>query len=475
MSDSESSARSSSLLASFRALTSGSTGYLVVNAINITEGIAYFGILALLTLFLQHGAGWSLQDSGSLVGWFTALVTLLMVPGGVVVDRLGVRRGFTVALGLMVLGRAVLLIPGVTGPGAAALWGTGSALFVMAAANGVLQPALYAGVKEYTDPKTASMGYAVLYAAMNLGMAGELLIAGNVREWWAQSVESTDPSVQTNGLLGPLLLCMLITMATFVLHTTVFTRKVEARDRTAQEPVDDEYARKSFLEKAKSLPITDARFLYFIFILLFVRMLFAHQWLTVPHYATYELDVDVNKFLAINPIVIVIFTPLITAYTQRVHVLTMMIVGTTISAVSTVLLWGPPSEGLLIAYMVLFSLGEAVWSSRFLEYVADMAPVGQVGAYMGLGCIPWFAAKMLTGQYSGHMLAKYIPEANPNPVDPETQGVLFRAIHEFVALLPAGDASTMWTIYGVVACISPLGLIAARKWIVKGVSSGIAE
>ena len=43
------------------------------------------------------------------------------------------------------------------------------------------------------------------------------------------------------------------------------------------------------------------------------------------------------------------------------------------------------------------ALEKQLWSSRFLEYVADLAPAGKVGAYMGLAGIPWFLAKMTTG------------------------------------------------------------------------------
>jgi len=99
----------------------------------------------------------------------------------------------------------------------------------------------------------------------------------------------------------------------------------------------------------------------------------------------------------------------------------------------------------LILYVVLFSLGEAVWSSRFLEYVADIAPAGKVGAYMGIAGVPWFLAKTVTGFYSGSMLERFCPEGGPF------------------------DTGTMWLVYGIIACISPIGLVAARKWIAKGV------
>ena len=68
-----------------------------------------------------------------------------------------------------------------------------------------------------------------------------------------------------------------------------------------------------------------------------------------------------------------------------------------------------PNLTLLLTYVVVFSLGEAAWSSRFLEYVADISPVNKVGIYMGIAGIPWFLAKTLTGFYAGTMLDAFLP------------------------------------------------------------------
>jgi POT family proton-dependent oligopeptide transporter len=119
----------------------------------------------------------------------------------------------------------------------------------------------------------------------------------------------------------------------------------------------------------------------------------------------------------------------------------MMIVGTILSAATTFVLVPGPSLSVLLIYVILFSLGEAIWSSRFLEYVAKLAPAGKVGAYMGLAGIPWFLAKFTTGLYSGSLLERYVPVSGPQ------------------------DTTTLWLIYALIACVSPAGLIMARRWL----------
>jgi MFS family permease len=150
--------------------------------------------------------------------------------------------------------------------------------------------------------------------------------------------------------------------------------------------------------------------------------------------------------LSINPFIILFGTPLLAALTRRVHVVTMMIAGTLVSAAATFFLVPGPSFSALIAYEVVFSIGEALWSSRFLEYVADVAPPDKVGLYMGVAQIPWFLAKTTTGLYSGFLLERFCP---PLGQGPQATG-------------------TLWLIYGVAGMVTPLGLLAARRWLQAG-------
>ena len=190
MSDSASAPQEkASLREVLQSLVGGSRAYLVVNLINFGDGIAYFGILTLLTLFQQRDVGFSEDMTGVTVSFFTGAVTLFMLFGGFVSDKLGVRRALTLSLVALLVGRVFLLGPSVTGAGSTAMGLSLLSLLLMAIGSGVLQPALYAGVKEYTDEKSASMGFAFLYSIMNLGIVAELWVSPFIRMWWAENVE----------------------------------------------------------------------------------------------------------------------------------------------------------------------------------------------------------------------------------------------------------------------------------------------
>ena len=443
-----------SLKENIKVLFTTSRGYLMVNVANFGDGVAYFGFLALMVLFLKENVGFTTHWSTVSISLFSGAVTIFMALGaGVLSDRLGVRRALTLVWILLVIGRIIFILSP-TGEGSLFVSGVIAffGLFIMAFGEAVIQPALYAGVKHYTDERTKTLGYAFIYAIMNLGIIFGELLSPLIREYWARNVEGLDiKKVPAAGISGAFWFFTLVTLLLLFLHLIFFTKKVEERDLKILPKDTSSEPKTSFIEKIKSLPIMDIRFLYFIFILLPVRTLFAHQFLTMPLFVERAFPAAVAAkwewIYVINPSIIVIFVPLIAGLTLKKKVLDMMIIGTTVTALCSFLLCTEPNFYLLLSYMVLFSFGEAIWSSRFLEYVADLAPSARVGIYMGIAAIPWFLAKMTTGFYAGAMLDVFVPETG-------TQ-----------------SPQTLWLIYGLIAIISPIGLLLARKWLLKGIKN----
>ncbi|MBF0542875.1 MAG: MFS transporter [Candidatus Riflebacteria bacterium] len=490
-----------SLLESLKILFGASRGFWLVNMVNFGDGIAYFGVLTLLTRFLGTRVGLTDAWTGFSVSCFTGLVTLAMFGGGFVSDKLGVRRALTFSVGLLLAGRLFLTYSPLPGGNSAFLlsW---IGLFLMGIGSGVLQPALYAGTKEYTDPRTATIGYSILYAIMNLGIVAENFVSPFVRtDELFIDLKFTKIYGLGWGIDGVFKFCTVITLIMLVVNLLFFTKRVEETQRVTKEvekPADEKP--KTWGETLAELPFLDKRFMFFIFILLPVRTLFAHQFLTIPDYVFRAFPEEVGaKFEwinGLNPLIIVVFVPLIAAMTRKANVINMMIIGTTISALTTFILVPGPNLWTLIIYVTLFSFGEAVWSSRFLEYVANLAPAGKVGAYMGLAGIPWFLAKFTTGLYSGFMLEKFIPEVGisaywaksiesathlvsggdsilnyglvfiPNLVS-QISSEIFSGSH-LSTIFSVQNTSTLWLIYGIFACISPIGLILGKRWVEVG-------
>ncbi|MFH1214653.1 MAG: MFS transporter [Candidatus Neomarinimicrobiota bacterium] len=478
----------------------------------VLEGLVYFGILTILGKFNSENVGLSDLVAGWVYGAVTGGITFAMLLLGGVSDKIGVRRSLALALFTMMLGRLLISISGTANLGS----GVTSPMFItmsiglllMVVAYGLYQPAAYAGVKRFTNPKTAAMGYAVVYGLMNLGAFFSGFVSPLVRRHF---IDYFPP----NGLTAVFWVYTAITGIAVLATITILTKRTDEKavERIARETAEMNTGDKKdetedtivpqkkinnlpflgylilvilsvillvmvktgkvvlpkfsefiplvitgilaiweFLRNRPQHPFRDSRFVFFIFILIPVQTLFAHNWLTLPYYLDRAFAGTIvgnyfEFFSNLNPILIFFLAPMIAALTLKSDIYKMMILGTLVMAVPTFLLAIGPSIHLLLIYILLMTIGEAMWQPRFLQWIAEIAPKGRTGAYMGIGQLPWFMTKMITASYSGYFIANYVPK-------PGT-GLEMRT-------------GQMWLIYGAIAIITPISLMLAKKWMGKG-------
>ncbi len=417
-----------------------------VNISYTLEGLTYFGVLSLLAIYFNEFIKLTDTQAGPMVGVLTGGITLAMLILGATVDIIGVRKAFLYALSFMLFGRILItLAPSLGTPG----W-LGSAhliamlgIFGIIIGYGIYQPAAYAAVKKFTTPETAAMGYAMLYALMNLGGFLPGIISPPIRRAY--------------GILGVYWVYVGLTVVGIIVVFFLITKKAEEEAKNlspSKEDDEDELSKMSLKEKArfyiKNFPLKDTRFMYFIFILIPVQTLFAHNWLTLPQYTSRAFEGFVQRnfefFVNLNPILIFILTPMVAALTSKKNTYNMMIAGTFVMAIPTFILALGPNLYTLLAYLFIMTIGEAMWQPRFLQWIAEIAPKNMTGIYMGIGQFPWFLTKIITSLYSGWFLEHYCPQGVP-PSQMNTE--------------------TMWFIYGLIAIVSPIGLFLAKGWMKK--------
>jgi POT family proton-dependent oligopeptide transporter len=451
------------LIHSFKALRGAPVAFWHTNLAYWLDGVSYFGMLTLMAMFFHDVAGLSDDTGHKLVSVYTGLITGSMLVFGPVADRFGVRRSLIVSVVLYIIGRSALpLIPGAFQAGSSALVGASLiALVVAAIGNGFMQPACYAGVRKFTDEKTAAMGYGLLYAGMNLGIVLIGIISPRIRT----GLHVGSINFDGWGIEGVFWFCVFVNVLMLLGLLFLFTRKIEREGEERGAPAAEETEEKdkprktegnAFVAWLKGNPLSNSRFTFFIFVLMPVQTLFAYQWLVLPEYVTRAYsDAVANNMESIvniaNPLIIVLGVPVITAMTRKVPVYRMMIIGSLVSAVPTFLFVLGPNFYTLMTYIILFSIGEALWQPRFLQFAAELAPKGKTGAYVAYANIPWFMIKALAGLYTGKMMERYCPAGGPFQTE------------------------TMWFVYALIALASPLGLVLASRWVQRGLQTRPAE
>ncbi len=483
-----------------RALWGINLGYLI-------EGMVYFGMLGYLAMFFNDYVGLDDVWAGRMVGVLTAGITISMFFLGTVADRKGVRFAIVGAFVLMLAGRVLISIGPTIGltPG-----GLGSPIHLLVMGGillviigyGMYQPGAYAAVREFTTPKTAGMAFAMLYALMNLGgwlpsffgfvrkavgisgafwvytsLTAVALVATSiilsrktVKEAIARAKaererEEREAQSQQKEVICPNEQCGASNAPDAEFCATCGQR---LKEEQAEEPVEKwNWDLASLKRWAVNHPLADAKFSYFIFCLIPVQTLFAHNWLTLPMYVDRAfhgtLIGDYFEFAVnLNPLLIFILVPMVTALTQRSNVYNMMILGTFVMAAPTFLLALGPTPWTLAGFLLIMTLGEAMWQPRFLQYAAEIAPKGRTGAYMGVAQLPWFLTKLLVPLYSGWFLQKYCPGPVKLPaIYPFFEETKLYWPPEFL------NTQTMWFIYGCIAVTSTVFLILARGWLAK--------
>jgi proton-dependent oligopeptide transporter, POT family len=431
-----------------------------VNLAYLIEGMVYFGMLGYLAMHFSDYifAGLPQADiySHRSVMVLTAGITLAMFVLGFVPDKWGVRRALLVAFCCLLAGRIV--ISGASSLGLPrGLWSpvhlaTLGGILLVVIGYGMYQPAAYAAVRQFTTPKTAGMAFAMLYALMNLGgylpsyafllREDKYAGLGIVGTYW----------VYTGFTLLALILTFLILSRRTVQRAieSAKAERAEADPKAAPaesvKPADT--AKGGVGHWLRNHPLADPKFAFFIFALMPVQTLFTYNWFILPQYVSRAFEGWIGEKFELasnaNPLLIFVLVPIIAAATQKRKVYNMMVLGTLVMAAPAFLLTLGPTPLTLFGYLLIMTIGEAMWQPRFLQYAAELAPEGRTGQYMGVAQLPWFATKMLVPLiYSGYVMSKYCPAEGPK------------------------DTQTMWFIFGCIAIVSPILLILAKPWIGK--------
>lgn len=305
-----------------------------------------------------------------------------------------------------------------------------------------MMPTMTAAVRQYTRKSTVSFGFSLFYVMMNVGALVAPLTIGRLRGAFPRGTVLLGAQLSSSRLV----FWVGAAATLLALGLVLAMRPDEEVERLAQA-ADDEPPRKpavSPLAAVREVVFERDfwRFMLFVSLLVLVKLIFQHAHQTWPKYALREFGqaFPFADWWAINPAMIIVLTPAVTALTRHRSAFACIVGGALLSACSVFFMATSTTVAASVAFIVMLSLGETLWSPRIYEYTATIAPKGREASYMGLSQLPMFLAKPTVGWMSGWLLTAYCPASGPR------------------------DSHTLWWIIGLTTLVGPLAI-----WLLRGV------
>ena len=159
-------------------------GLFVLFFTEMWERFSYYGMRAILVLYLvtevagqNPGLGWTNGDALALYGWYTMMVYVMSIPGGIIADKLlGQRKSVLIGSILLVAGHGILAVE--------EMWAFYSGLVLIVLGVGMLKPnisTMVGGLYKQGDIRR-DKGFTIFYIGINLGAFLSSLGVGYVGE-----------------------------------------------------------------------------------------------------------------------------------------------------------------------------------------------------------------------------------------------------------------------------------------------------
>lgn len=468
----------------------------------IVEYAAYSAMNMALILWLSSDCGLSDVKAGSYISGWSMILSVMNMITGALLDTLGIRKTLVISIIFLIISRFFMAF--ITDPVAIFFLG----FIPLTIGFAIVGPLVSVAIKRYTTKETAALGFGLFYVLMNLGYA----VGGVFFDWIRDHYALKDAAGKViNENAGTILFGMhfstyqmifvfglLATLISLVM-AFFFRDGIEMTQEGEITITPPKHAGSGLLAVKKASVdtwhtirsvVTEKYFWVFISMLALtvpVRTVFFHFHYTFPKYGIRVLGEGAkigSIYGVLNPVLIVMLVPLVAYFTKKVSSYKMMIWGAAISSLScfialipgeffaglTNTVWGelifikwlgmapdhaalmqnPPTPfyWTLILLILVFTIGEAIWSPRLMQFTAEIAPKGKEGSYIALSVLPWFVSKFFVGPMSGLLVSSY------TPLDPLTKKAMETYPNHWM----------VWVWIGGTAVFTPLCLLVLGKW-----------
>lgn len=381
----------------------------VANITELFERLSYYGVNAVLAIYLHETLKFSQQQTGELIGFFGGVVWFLPIIGGTLADRLGFRRSLAGAYLVLALGYFLL-------GSLSASWMTPLRealplavvvqliLCVPALGPAIVKPCVVGTTARAATENVRSLGYSIYYTLVNIGGTLGPIMAFAVR--------------RTIGIENVFRVSAASVLLMFF-GTILFYKEP---DRLVEKQV----ASFALAFKNMFVVLGNLRFMAFLVIFSGFWIMFWQEFIALPLFIRGYVNpnADVDLLTTVDPLAVILFQILVSFLTRKARPFAAMIAGILITSLSWLILalcdmslqinatlrigpWNFPVQGLpvyAVAALVVLAVGEMVQSPRYYEYVSRLAPPGQQGTFMGFSFLPIAIGFVVAGKIGGRLV-----------------------------------------------------------------------
>ena len=358
------------------------------NVSELFERIAFYGMTPILVPYLTQVRGFESNTAIRISGNFGLIVYGLPVLSGFLADLLGYRRAILLAYTVLIAGYLAL------GQAAGYVAVLGSLALVAFGAS-LIKPTITGTTQRTCSEAMRPLGFSIYYTLVNIGGFLGPNLSGQV----STALGPGKVFFTSAAAVG---VALLLVLALF-------------REPPAVEGAEKKHFGSFLRDFAKV--ITNPRLMGLFLLVALFWSLFFQFYGAFTLYLTGDLGLSqaqANRIISLDALMIVLFQ-VVVGYvvrglsTSRAVWIAALVASGGIAVIGLRASWQAAAAGVLI-----FSVGEMIYSAHFYAYLGKLAPPGQVGMYMGFAFLPVALGSFLAGQIGGP-IASYFRDRMHEP------------------------------------------------------------
>ncbi len=427
-------------------LTSFPMTYWVSIFLEFLERGAYYGLNAVLAVYLNEKLGFNQESVGFLQGFVYALTYIVPIAGGALAERLGYRKMLLMAFSLLTIG--YLAAGSIDRYSLVFLF-----LLIMATGSGLFKPVITGTVARTTTKENSGFGFGVYYWSINLGaFVFPLFVSwlkGNF-DWRYIFYASAA-------------WCFLMYIP------TIFFYKEPDRPKSTKTAKQ--------VAKEAIMVLSDSRFMLMIMVYSTFWILYFQMFGSVLWYMRDFINravvtdwmsgifflrlftFDAEFVTIINAGTIILLVLLVSRICNNLKSLPVIATGIITGAAGFVILALTISPWMFILGIAVFSLGEMIAHPKYYSYIGLVAPKDKVAVYMGYAFLYGVIGSLFGSNFGAIMYERMLEPLAP-PADQVQAGLM-------LAPEVIGQIRVFWLIFAVLGVVCLIGMLLYNKFFAK--------